>query len=322
MWKVVAALIALVPGPARADWVSVAPMPAPAQEIYGDTHEGRFLTLAGFDESGQPTTTARAYDPVTDTWRGLPPLPEPRHHVGVAVVEDRLYAIGGFRGTPPVWAAVDEVRVLDLTRGGWSEAPPLPTPRGEHVSAVVAGKIYVIGGRVPTRPGANRFERHRDTKRVDVFDPTDGSWSSAPDAPTARNSAAVGVIDGLIHIAGGRQFGPDGQIRNVAVHEVFDPSTGEWTARAPLPEAQGGLSAAVLDGLLYACGGEAFVPNPTVFAACWRYDPARDAWSALPDMRTPRHGTAAAALNGALYVFGGATVAGFGAVNTVERLNP
>jgi N-acetylneuraminic acid mutarotase len=39
-------------------------------------------------------------------------------------------------------------------------------------------------------------------------------------------------------------------------------------------------------------------------------------------MRTPRHGATAASLNGALYVFGGATAAGFGAVSTVERLDP
>ncbi|MEC7762311.1 MAG: kelch-like protein [Pseudomonadota bacterium] len=320
MWKVIVALAALHPHAARADWVPVSPMPTPVQEIYGDTHAGRFLTLGGFDDAGRPTTTALAYDPAHDAWSLLPHLPAPRHHVGVAVVGDSLYALGGFRGTPPDWAAVDEVLHLDLTGGAWRTAPPLPVPRGEHVSAVVDGKIYVIGGRIPTRPGADRFEHHTDTARMDVFDPATQSWVTGPDAPTPRNSAAAGVIDGRIHVVGGRQFGTDGQIRNVSTHEVYDPASGAWLTRAPLPEAQGGLSAAVVNGLLYACGGEAFLPRPNVFAACWTYDPAADMWSPLPDMRTPRHGTAAAALNGSIYVFGGATVAGFGAVATVERL--
>lgn len=322
MWKALVVACATWPGAALADWVPVAPMPAPAQEIYGDTHDGLFYTLGGFDDRGRPTYAARAYNPVADTWRDLPPLSAPRHHVGVSVVGDTLFALGGFQGVPPVWAAVDEVLAFDLTEGAWRDAPPLPVPRGEHMSAAVGGKIHVIGGRVPRRDGADRFEHHADTARMDVFDPVTGRWTHGPDAPTARNSAAGGVIGGRIHVVGGRQFGTDGQIRNVAMHEVFDPATGAWETRAPLPKAQGGLSAAVLNGKLYAFGGEVFVPRPSVFAESWVYDPGTDTWSPLPDLRTPRHGTTAAALGGALFVFGGATVAGFGAVATVERLEP
>jgi N-acetylneuraminic acid mutarotase len=36
-----------------------------------------------------------AYDPTTNTWASLPPMPTARHGLAVAVVNGRLYAIGG-----------------------------------------------------------------------------------------------------------------------------------------------------------------------------------------------------------------------------------
>ena len=38
------------------------------------------------------------YNPETDTWTTCTPMPTLRYHVAVAVVEDRLYAIGGNNG--------------------------------------------------------------------------------------------------------------------------------------------------------------------------------------------------------------------------------
>ena len=103
MWKALVVACTTWPGAALADWVPVAPMPVPAQEIYGDTHDGLFYTLGGFDDRGRPTDAARAYDPVADAWRDLPPLSAPRHHVGVSVVGDTLFALGCgrlFEGSP------------------------------------------------------------------------------------------------------------------------------------------------------------------------------------------------------------------------------
>ncbi len=38
------------------------------------------------------------YDPILDEWRLGPTMTIPRSTVGVAVLNDRLYAIGGFSG--------------------------------------------------------------------------------------------------------------------------------------------------------------------------------------------------------------------------------
>ncbi len=38
---------------------------------------------------------AWVYDPASDRWSALPPLPTPRHGLGAATVGDRIHVFGG-----------------------------------------------------------------------------------------------------------------------------------------------------------------------------------------------------------------------------------
>ena len=200
--------------------------------------------------------------------------------------------------------------VYDPRSNRWTGGVDMPAARAEGVAAVVDGRIYWIGGRVPTRPEAAHFNDHQDSSRNEMFDPATGKWSTRAPAPTARNSAAAAVIGGRIYVVGGRRFvrRDDGKTRmvNFANLEVYDPKSDSWETRAPMPQAQGGLGAAALDGRLHACGGEQWLPEQRVLAECWSYDPANDRWQALPTMPTPRHGIGMVALGGRLHIFGGA----------------
>ena len=42
--------------------------------------------------------------------------------------------------------ALDTVEALDLTRGTWRTAAPIPTPRHGMGVAAAGGRIYVLGG--------------------------------------------------------------------------------------------------------------------------------------------------------------------------------
>jgi hypothetical protein len=39
------------------------------------------------------------YDPLTETWRACSPMSVPRNRVGVAVMDEFLYAVGGSSGS-------------------------------------------------------------------------------------------------------------------------------------------------------------------------------------------------------------------------------
>ncbi|MNL43455.1 Kelch motif protein [compost metagenome] len=56
---------------------------------------------------------AWVYDPASDRWRALPPLPTPRHGLGAATLGNRIHVIGGgTRVGGDHASAVHEVLVL------------------------------------------------------------------------------------------------------------------------------------------------------------------------------------------------------------------
>ncbi|MEL6555290.1 MAG: kelch repeat-containing protein [Cyanobacteria bacterium J06621_11] len=310
---------------ASLQWMDATPLPAERQEIYADVRDERIYTLGGLFEGAQNVADDFfEYDAAGDAWTELSPMPEARHHVTVSIVEDKLYGIGGFAGGFPGWEAQSDVFVYDFNGEEWAESTPLPEPRGEHTAVVINGKIYVVGGRFKRVPESADFTDHFDTASVLVFDPTSEAWSPAPDMPTARNSHAAVVIDGKMYVVGGRQYTEqeNGEYANINVAslEVYDPEAESWETLAPLPQAAGGITAAAVNGKLYAFGGEQWVPEKTVIAESWVYDPALDQWTAVPDMPTPRHGIAAGTIDNQIYVLGGATETGAGAVSTNEVL--
>ena len=112
--------------------------------------------------------------------------------------------------------------------------------------------------------------------------------------------------DGKLYVFGGVGLGfkPRG-----LVYE-YDPATGQWTKKKPMPLPSNHVAFTDLDGKIYAFGG--FVPPASREAGfvpvdnAWQYDPAADAWKALAPMPSKRGGAVAVAVGGKLYVIGGA----------------
>ena len=280
------------------------------QELYPTVLNGRIYVAGGLlSPNTGYSAHFEAYDPAQDRWTRLATLPQARHHIALAALDGVIHAIGGFSGGFPNWQAQADTFVYDPASDRWRPGVPLPVPRAEGVVEAANGKVYVIGGRVRAIAQASHFNDHADTALVEEYDPRTSRWSRLSDAPTARNSAASAVIGGKIYVVGGRQAlkQADGSLRqvNVAALEVFDPATGRWTTRAPMPQAQGGLAAAAHGGKLYVFGGEQWVPQQKVFRENWVYDPDTDRWSAVPPLPTPRHGLGAAPVGDRIHVFGG-----------------
>ena len=296
-------------------WTTAAPPSLARQEIYPEVLEGRIYVAGGLltPNTGY-SAHFEAYEPAADRWHRLATLPEARHHIALAAAGGLIHAVGGFSGGFPNWRAQATTHVYEPAADRWREGVPLPYASAEGVFAGIAGRLFLVGGRLREHEGARHFNEHADTTLGLVFDPARRRWSPIAPAPTARNSAAAAVIEGRLFVVGGRQAlkQPDGSLRqvNLAQLEVYDPATDRWTTRAPMPLAQGGLAAAAHGGRLYVFGGEQWVPERKVFAEAWAYDPARDRWSALPPLPTPRHGLGAATLGDRIHVFGGGTRVG------------
>ena len=97
----------------------------------------------------------------------------------------------------------------------------------------------------------------------------------------------------------------------LALAEVYDPRSNEWTALAPLPEPVSFATAAATRGRAVVLAGETGpATGTTAPAPAWSYDVSADAWSILPPAPRPRSGAAAAWRGDAVYVLGGAGLDG------------
>ena len=120
-----------------------------------------------------------------DTWiTGLNSMPSGRAYLTSAVVDDKIYCIGGttFDGS-----ASNSIEVYDPKTDTWEIKTPMPTSRHSLTSAVVDGKIYCIGG----YGGSNR-------NIVEVYNPKTDSWETKSPMKMSRKGL---IHDDIISIA-------------------------------------------------------------------------------------------------------------------------
>jgi hypothetical protein len=98
---------------------------------------GSVYTPGGFDAQGRASAVMEVYDVAADRWSSAPPMPEGRHHPGVAAADGKVFVIGGYVPGSFPGPASDAVFVFDPATQTRSRKRPMPSPRAAHVS--VAG---------------------------------------------------------------------------------------------------------------------------------------------------------------------------------------
>lgn len=198
----------------------------------------------------------------------------------------------------------------------WSSVSPMPTGRFNLACAELNGKIYTIGGSFTW-------------VTVEVYDPATDTWSTAASLPS-RAALGAAAVNGKIYAIGGI----DDNGLPQSTMEVYDPTKNSWTSiievidrglsqgplivtYAPLPTARSELAVTLLNGKIYAIGGQdATGANLNTVEV---YDPSTNKWSAAAPLPTAASALAAAAVNGKIYVLGGF---GPGTLNTLQVYDP
>lgn len=174
----------------------------------------------------------------------------------------------------------------------WTPKEPLPLGRLGAVSAVVGGKIWVIGGVGDSGLAVGT---------VESFDPATGLWQTGCPMTTPRAFASAAEVDGKIYVFGGRAV--PGNPPELSVVERFDPAAAScataWSARSAMPVARSEAAAAVVGGKVYLAGG---VGTPLDLR---EYDPVLDTWALKAAMPSGKTAAAAVASTGKVYVIGG-----------------
>ncbi len=149
------------------------------------------------------------------------------------------------------------------------------------------------------------------TSSFSAYDTVADSWETLPDILPRRDHLIAGTVNGIVYAIGGRDgtiLTPTGRV------DAYDPGTRQWSPRAPMVPARGGMAGIVLFQQLYVFGGEGnlAVGSNGVFAQTDVYDPQTDVWRSLAPMIVPKHGIGAAAVAGKVYLPAGAIKEGGG----------
>lgn len=229
--------------PAKDRWHPAAPLPRPLHHAAAASVGGRLFVLGGFAPSltsvWNPVDAVFEYLPAENRWLPRRPMPTPRGALAAAVLDGKIFAIGGYDGR----RSLAVVEVYDPDTDAWRPGASLSAPRDHLAAAAVGGRIYAVGGRVD-------LDYRRNLAVVEAYDPGSGRWREVKPLPTPRSGIAAAVLEGMVVVVGGESG--QGTFRET---EAYWPKTGAWVSLPPLPTARHGLAAAVVGGRLYALLG-------------------------------------------------------------------
>ncbi len=291
-------------------------------------------------------------------WSTGSDMPTPRAEVAAAVIDRKIYVVGGFTENGQNSSTVE---VYDTETDTWSSIEPMPERLDHAMAASANGKLYVMGGW--------RVFGEQASDAVYEYDPAAERWRSVTSMPFPRAAGAAASDGSTIYVVGG--VGPDPEVAlaydvasdewrriasiaeprehlaatvvrgkvyaiggrwsdrgNVATVEEYDPDTDEWREREPMPTARGGLAAAVINNKIHVVGGESFGDGSRTFQEHEVYSPGfnldgetiGNSWNVEDPLLTSRHGLAAAAVSEGvwLYVIAGGETPGLSVSGIVE----
>jgi N-acetylneuraminic acid mutarotase len=211
--------------------------------------------------------------------------------IAVPLQDGKVLVMGGNSNV-----ADPAAEVYDPGTGTWTATGPMVTPGWQFVAArLLDGRVLVASG-----DGTGTT--------AELYDPSTGSWTATGSMGTARSYTTLTLLpDGKVLLAGGdtvtHSFNPA-----VASAELYDPSTGSWTATGSMDTARSGHTATLLrDGKVLVAGGSN--DNDTLsyrLASAELYDPATGTWTTAKDMTQIRLSHTATLLgDGRVLVVGG-----------------
>ena len=205
--------------PGTNTWTFKANMPTPRIAAVV-TVDNKIYAIGGTDlpcpgSSGgcTPSRVLEVYDPLTNSWTAKAPIPVDLSSPQAAVIDGKIYVVGGDQ---PAWGVPAKFEVYDPATDTWSTETPLPSQRNGFTVEALNGKIYVSGGSESTgNPPAMSL--------VEVYDPTTGTWSTEAPMSQIRYGHVSGVIDNKIYTVGGW----DTPFTRLNSLEVFTPEIVE-----------------------------------------------------------------------------------------------
>jgi N-acetylneuraminic acid mutarotase len=125
-------------------WSTGPTMPTPRHHAGAAVVGGEFYVVGGRGKDDLSLAAAERFDPVTNRWRSISPLPLGAGGLAAVAVAERVIAVGGGDDdeawvTPATWA-------FDPASDRWQRLADLSVARHGHAAAALGNTAYVFGG--------------------------------------------------------------------------------------------------------------------------------------------------------------------------------
>jgi N-acetylneuraminic acid mutarotase len=224
--------------------------------------------------------------PAKLVWKQLAAAPTPRAEHAAAVLDGKIYSIGGYYifnnvdGValgPGAVVSLDSVEVYDIKSDTWTTGPKYPVTLNHEAAAAHDGFVYVFYGassykldvakqvweRIAQPPhGSVTASVDHATGMIYVagsngnvsrYDTKTDTYERLPNYPTGRSHVSSAVVGGKYYIGNGDK---QGHAVTTADLEEFDPATNSWLTRAPNPVVRGSTVGTEWLGRFVVLGGQ------------------------------------------------------------------
>ncbi len=291
------------------------PLPSARSQAAAALSGGRLFVIGGTAEGGAPL--AEVWSAPLDAsgtgvgdWVAEPALPGPRTAASAVAAGGFLYVLGGEAATGLSGEVLVAEQHGDGRLGAWRSAGQLPAGRARAGAALFDRNVYLAGGAcsgscppltAPLLPDGGI-----------------GAFAALPALTPERESPAVVVAGGALHVVGGRTGA--GQVLSDVVSLPLGSET-HWELQPRFPRGVFGAAALEVAGAVQIAGGRGAdgglladrLSAPLTTAGA---DPFQDG----PDVPEESENGALVTWNGALYTVAGSRNAGL--LDTIYRAEP
>ena len=281
---------------------------------------GKVLVVGGWLNNGVVLSTCEVYDPATGVWTYTGNLNHRRYgHTATLLTNGKVLVAGGFADGSVIsndTYSLAGAELYDPTTGIWSYTSGMNQTRGFHTATLLSnGKVLVVGG------FWNAFlNTGGPTNSVDSYDPVAGAWTPKDPLHEGRYYHTATLLNnGKVLVAGGR--GDNSFQRYPTAVELYNPATGAWMIKDPLPGGRVYHTATLLqNGKVLMAGGFNDEGGFHYLNTSFVYTPATGGWTSAGFLNDARCGQTATLMpSGKVLVAGGYHV---GKLRSAELYDP
>jgi N-acetylneuraminic acid mutarotase len=228
---------------------------------------------SGGGQTIRPDATAEIFNVAAGKWtKTAGSMSTPRFEHTATALDDGRVLIAGGQGAPIAGAsaALATTEIYDPAVDSFRKSNDMGDARFNHTALKLPDRTVMVIG------GAGGTNGDTSLSTAEVFNPGDGSWTSAGALTGSRTGHVAAVFpDGRVMVAGGESV-TRGNRRSLATAEIFALDKREWRSAGTMNCPRSEASAALLgDGSVLVVAGDFAAPGqqPDPKGCADRYHP-------------------------------------------------